>query len=270
MKDHTDNKTSVILFGSLGVAVDCLEWLMSQPSFEIKGVVCSKAPMTKWREAVGDRDMLPAATQYGIPILTMEDVLTIQADLGLSVRFHQILKQSHLDRFSMGVINLHGAPLPEMRGSMTDAMAIIENRDYYGTSLHWMDTGIDSGNILAVERFPITSEDTVYDLFVRSNRIGLELIQTKLNAIIRGDIHGESQEMLLSSTGRTSKTYTKKEVMAWKRVVPETREEQLWRVVRAFQFPGQEPAYIETREGRIYLSAGSNNKGLGEMSLSEG
>lgn len=248
-------KTSIILFGSLGVAVDCLEWLLTQERYEIVGVVCSTEPPASWREEVGDRDMRLVAPGLGVPILTLEEVLAIRADIGLSVRFHQLLKQAHLDRFSKGVINLHGAPLPEMRGSMTDIMAILQNMDYYGASLHWMDTGIDTGELLAVERFAITSRDTVYDLFMKSNEIGLAMIKANLDAIADGIIQGEPQMRILSRTGMTARNYTKKEVMALKRVSSQLESEQMWRVVRAFQFPGQEPAYMETRAGRIYLRA---------------
>ncbi|TBL70837.1 methionyl-tRNA formyltransferase [Paenibacillus thalictri] len=249
-----ERETSVILFGSLGVAVDCLEWLLGQPGLRVLGVVCTRAPKSVWRRTVSDRDMQDVAPTLGVPLLTMDDVLSMNADIGLSVRFHHILRASHLSRFRLGVVNLHGAPLPEMRGSMCDAMAIVEGRNHYGTTLHWMDCGIDTGDILAERRFPIGPDDTVFDLFEQSNRFGLELIQAHLLRIISGDLQGRPQQQLTDEQDLHCLTYTSKEVLKYKAIHPGLCQEQLWNRVRAFQFPGHEPAYFVTPSGKIYCS----------------
>lgn len=253
-----ERKWKIILFGSLGVAVDCLEWLLTQNEFEVLGVVCSREPRSKWRVAVGDRDMQEEAQRFSIPLLSLEDVVSLEADIGLSVRFHQILKERHLKRFHQGVVNLHGAPLPEYRGSMGDAMAILDGKDYFGSSLHWMDDGIDTGDLIAVERFPITKADTVYDLFVRGNQVGLYLIKSWLHEIMKGNDIKERQNIAMERMNCMSRTYGRKDVIKHKRVEATMSPERIWNVTRAFQFPGQEPAYMDTPAGKIYLSTRLN------------
>jgi methionyl-tRNA formyltransferase len=178
----------------------------------------------------------------------------VEADIGLSVRFHEILRQQHLDRFRLGVVNLHGAPLPDMRGSMCDAAAIIEGRTEFGTSLHWMDTGIDTGPILAVRRFPIEPDDTVYELFEQSNSLGFQLIQETLISIVEGNLQGISQHTYIEQSGIPVKTYYAKEVLKYKRLSAGLSEEELWNLTRAFQFPGHDPAHIQTDKGKIILT----------------
>jgi methionyl-tRNA formyltransferase len=248
------NKIKLVLFGSLGVAVDCLEWLLKLDVIEVIGVVCSQKGRSPWRATTNDRDMLEVAPTLGVPVLHLEDVKKLQADIGLSIRFHAILRKEHLESFKLGVVNLHGAPLPDMRGSMCDCMAIIENRKEYGTSLHWMNEGIDSGDILAVERFPILPHDTVFDLFQLSNTKGLKLIKENLWDIIQGNIKGTSQTKLAQRTGVTPKAYRANDVMKLKRLPSHLKEGDFWNYVRAFQFPGYEPAYTVTNFGRIYHS----------------
>jgi methionyl-tRNA formyltransferase len=258
LSDKTNNiestKTSIVLFGSLGVAVDCLEWLLKQPMLEVCGVVCSRADRKKWRESVGDRDMQEHASVLGVPLLTLDDVLQMKPDIGLSVRFHQILSPAHLERFRMGVINLHGGILPEMRGSMCDAAAILEKRAEFGTTLHWMNNGIDTGDILAEKRFAISSNDTVYDLFTRCNESGLQLIQTHLSAIIGGTIQGIPQDQIAEERHLKPATYRSKYVMKYKQVSHGLNPEELRVVIRAFQFPGHEPAFLQTPLGKIHFS----------------
>ncbi|MEF3302285.1 formyltransferase family protein [Paenibacillus sp. GYB003] len=245
---------TVILFGSMGPAVSILEWLLAQPDFAVKGVVCSKEPMSKWRECINDRDMQDIAPVLGIPILDLDDVVQLEADIGLAIRFHLILRSRHLRQFRLGVVNLHGAPLPELRGAMGDAVAILEGRSDFGPTLHWMDEGIDTGDVLAEQRFPILPSDTVYDLFQKCNKAGIELVKSCFRNIANGELRGTLQETIAVDRGAEIRTFTRKQVMSRKQIDPSSGPEQWRRAARAFQFPGQEPAFIETPDGRIYLT----------------
>ncbi|NHN29391.1 methionyl-tRNA formyltransferase [Paenibacillus agricola] len=241
---RTGGKWKLVLFGSLGVAVDCLRWLLTEDSFEVLGVVCTRKPRSAWRLELDDPDMQEAAIEWGIPLLTMDDVLSMEADFGLSVRFHEILRPQHLARFRLGVVNLHGAPLPDMRGSMCDAAAIVEGRSEFGTSLHWMDKGVDTGPILAVRRFPIAEEDTVFELFQQSNELGLELIKETLVYIATGRLRGVPQQEYMDKLGITATTYYADQVLKYKQLPAGLSKEETSRRIRAFQFPGHEPVRI--------------------------
>jgi methionyl-tRNA formyltransferase len=236
------------------VAVDCLEWLLGQPAFDLLGVVCATGPVAPWRKITGDRDMRAVAPALGVSLLDLDDLPRLRPDLVLSVRFHALLRRRHLESAALGVINLHGAPLPEMRGSMCDAMAIVEGRAEFGTSLHWMDEGIDTGDLLAVERFPIGPRDTVYDLFRQANHRGLELIQKHLLAAASGKLPGCSQETICRQEGIVPTTYRAGDVLPLKEVRPGLRPEQIFNRARAFHFPGHEPACWDTPAGRIHLT----------------
>lgn len=240
MRDSSDRnrptpareRTSLVLFGSLGVAVECLEWLVEQPLYEVLGVVCSLDPPSAWRIQTGDRNMAEAAPRLGLPMCDLDGMPA--ADLGLALRFHRILRRRHLDRFRNGVVNLHGAPLPDMRGSMCDAAAIVEGRREFGTSLHFMDEGVDSGPLLAVDRFPVLPSDRGFDLFRRANARGLELIKRLLGDIASGALAATPQ-----GPGRT---YRAAEVLALKAMPRSLSAAEVERRRRAFDFPSAPPA----------------------------
>jgi methionyl-tRNA formyltransferase len=232
--------TSITLFGSMGVAVECLEWLLGKPEIEVRGVVCSRDPVSAWRAAIGDRNMAGVAPALGVPMFDLDDAPP--ADLGLSVRFHQILRRRHLDRYRLGVVNLHGAPLPEMRGSFWEALAIIEGRLEYGASLHFIDEGIDSGPILAVERFPVLPADRGFDLLRRANETGLALIKRHLDDIVSGTLGAVPQ-----GPGRALRAA---EVLALKSMPRSLGASEVERRRRAFDLPGSPPAFFENEEAR--------------------
>lgn len=247
--EESSRRPRVVLMGSLGVAVDCAEYLQDRGDLELLGVVCAQSSRSAWRIAIDDRNMFEEYERLGLPLLDLESVQDLQPDLGISVRFHQILRRRHLDSFSLGVINLHGAPLPEMRGSMCDAAALLEGQSSFGTSIHWMDEGIDEGDILAVERFPIAPDDTVFDLFRQANSRGLDLVKTHLDEILSGALVGRDQAQVAAEQGVKVQTYLKDSVMKAREVPAGSSEETMWATARAFSFPGHDPAYMKGPSG---------------------
>ena len=252
-EDGSTRRARVLLLGSLGVAVDCAEYLRSRDDLDLLGVVCAQSSRSAWRVAVDDRNMFDEAERLDLPMFDLESVQDLQPDLGLSIRFHQILRERHLESFSLGVVNLHGAPLPEMRGSMCDAAALLEGQPYFGTSLHWMDEGIDEGDILAVERFPIEPEDTVFDLFQQANSRGFELIKAHLDDILSGALAGRDQAAEAEEQGVAIRTYFKDTVMKARELPAGSTEEEMWATARAFSFPGHDPAQVKGPSGTMNI-----------------
>lgn len=254
MSEGSPNRARVILFGSLGAAVSCAERLLERADISLVGVVCSDVEPSPWRAAVGDSNMRDEIARLEVAQIDLESLAALRPDLGISVRYDRILHRRHLDAFSLGVVNLHGAPLPEMRGSMCDAAALLEGRSEFGASLHWMDEGIDSGDILAVERFPIGKSDTVWDLFCRSNDAGLDLLDSSLADILSGRLEGVGQAYVARREKREIRTYRRAEVLTAREIPADAGEDHIWTVARAFSFPGHEPAWIATRSGRVRVS----------------
>ena len=189
-----DTRTSIVLMGSLSAAHDCLRFLLDHPRLNCIAVVCRDDPV---RER-GEQYAIDLAREHSLPVHGLDTMP--QADLGLAMRFDQVLRARHLERFERGVINLHGAPLPDMRGSMCECAAILEQRDEFGTSLHFMDTGVDTGALLCVERFEITRDATAGGLLREANRRGMALLRDNIDAIIERRIEPVPQD---PAAGRT-------------------------------------------------------------------
>jgi methionyl-tRNA formyltransferase len=70
-----------------------------------------------------------------------------KVDIIISVQYDKILKKQHIVRAKQIAINLHLAPLPEYRGCNQFSFAILNNDKIFGTTLHKLEEGIDSGPI---------------------------------------------------------------------------------------------------------------------------
>lgn len=66
-------------------------------------------------------------------------------------------------------VNVHDTPLPQYRGR--GVWALINDEPYTALTIHVLDAGLDTGNVLHQELVPIRATDTVMDLYARVNEL---------------------------------------------------------------------------------------------------
>lgn len=93
------------------------------------------------------------------------------------------------------VYNIHGGPLPGYRGLplATVAHAILNDEQEFGATLHRVDPGIDTGPVVAVERFPIDSDDVFEDVMVELMEACHRLFTGHLEAAVGGRLVAHPQ-----------------------------------------------------------------------------
>jgi len=90
----------------------------------------------------------------------------LELDYILSVHFPFILPPQVLDIPAVGCLNLHPAYLPYNRGWHTPSWAILEGTPI-GATLHWIDAGIDSGDIALQAGVEVHPSDSAHRLYQR-------------------------------------------------------------------------------------------------------
>ena len=89
-----------------------------------------------------------------------------QPDLVVSAGFMKILGPRFLDRFAGRVVNTHPALLPSFPGAHAVPDALAYGVRVTGTTVHLVDSGVDTGPILAqraVEVLPGDTEETLHE-----------------------------------------------------------------------------------------------------------
>lgn len=71
-----------------------------------------------------------------------------RADIIVSSYYRKILKSNVLNLSRLGCINVHSAILPVGRGPAPTMWNVLNGDTYAGATLHYMDEGIDSGDII--------------------------------------------------------------------------------------------------------------------------
>lgn len=164
---------------------------------------------------IGDRrDKLP------------EDVLNWKGDLLISFIGSWIIPESLLQNTSLAAINFHPGS-PEYPGTGCTNFAIYNGETEYGVTCHHMKASVDSGNIIAVKRFHITKEDTVFGVTQQCYQLIEEMFYEIMDGIAKGN------ELPASTETWKRKPYTRKELNELCYISPDMPEEEMEKRIKA-------------------------------------
>ena len=80
-------------------------------------------------------------------------------DLVCLAGFMSILSKNFLKEWNRKVINIHPSLLPSFRGKNAVKQALEQRVKTAGCSVHFVDEGIDTGEIISQEKVPVSSND---------------------------------------------------------------------------------------------------------------
>lgn len=244
----------VIFLGSRPIGYRCLKHLLDHQeayNITVTGV------LTNNTSQLGEADLGALAQVHGVPVLSgLKALLEQSCDYLISVQYHKILRRQHLAVAQKMPINLHMAPLPEYRGSNQFAFALIDGRTTFGTTLHLMDEGIDSGAILAERRFPIPPHCFIKELYDRTVAASFELFETEIGPILAGERPPIDQATLIPERGTA--TYYRKDIETIKKIDFDWPAEKIERHLRATSMPGFPPPYAEINGVKVSLVVDQN------------
>ncbi len=80
-------------------------------------------------------------------------------DLFVSMSFNQIFREKIINLPPLKTINCHAGKLPFYRGRNVLNWVLINDEREFGITVHYIDRGVDTGDIILQETFPITDAD---------------------------------------------------------------------------------------------------------------
>lgn len=117
------------------------------------------------------------AKQYKIPLLIheninseefIEQVKKYEADLFVSMSFDQIFGKVIRELPPLKTINCHAGKLPFYRGRNILNWVLINDEKEFGITVHYVDKGIDTGDIILQKVYEITDEDSYATLLEKA------------------------------------------------------------------------------------------------------
>ena len=104
----------------------------------------------------------------------------VRPDVLVVAAYGLILPQWALDLPRLGCLNIHGSLLPRWRGAAPIHRAIEAGDAETGITIMQMDAGLDTGDMLLIEREPIRFDDTTGLLHDRLAALGARLVVRSL------------------------------------------------------------------------------------------
>lgn len=242
-------KKSVVFLGSKPIGAACLTHLIQeQHKLNIEIIAVG----TKDRiEFSNNNPIRELAVAHNIHIVEHPDDIP-NCDIIYSVQYNRILKQHHIEKAKQIAVNLHLAPLPDYRGCNQFSFAIFNGAKNFGVTIHAIDEGVDSGDILFEHRFPMPENIWIKDLLNLSVQQGEALFKETLPQIIEGSYNRQQQVDLVATRG--VQIYKRKDIEDLKLIRLDEPKEKTFQRIRATYMPGFEAPYFLLDDKKVYIT----------------
>ena len=178
----------------------------------------------------------------------LELIESIQPDIVVAAGYQHIVPEETLQIPDQGCINVHPGYLPHGRGFNPNVWSIIDDLPA-GATIHYMDDGVDTGEIIARQRVECLSSDTGKSLYQRIERACVELFKQMWPSIESGTVEAAPQEE------SDAMYHYKSDFVDLCRIDPEQTYEtkELIDILRALTFPPFDNAFLEIDGEKHYI-----------------
>ena len=184
----------IMFMGTPDISAVCLRELIASDN-EIVAVVTGKDKPRGRGNVMTPTPVKALALEHALPVYTPDSLKTedfmellreINPDLIAVVAYGKILPVSVLDFPKHGCVNVHVSLLPKYRGAAPMQRAIIEGESETGVTIMYMAEGVDTGDIITAEAFPIGPDDDFEAIHDRSAEVGGKLLVKTIKDIENG------------------------------------------------------------------------------------
>ena len=231
-------------------AHNAIERISSNSDFEIQFITprydTQDPVLKKWSEKlnvdflilenINDKNSISLINEYSPDIL-------------VSMSYNQIFKNEIIDLPPLGVINCHAGALPFYRGRNILNWALINNENEFGVTAHYIDTGIDTGDIILQKKYQITDRDDYGTLLDRASLHCADILYDALMIIHSGKVDRIAQESI-DKVG--SYCPMRKEGDEWINFQLSSRD--VFNFIRGITFPGP-LAVSKLNDEKIFIRA---------------
>lgn len=142
------------------------------------------------------------AEKHGIPVHQplkvrnpdfVEVMRELKPDVIVVVAFGQILPKSLLEIPPHGCINVHASLLPRYRGAAPLNWCLVNGEAETGVTTMLMDVGLDTGDMLLMEKTPLDENEDIVSLHDRMSAMGANLLAATLDRLAAGDLVPQPQ-----------------------------------------------------------------------------
>jgi methionyl-tRNA formyltransferase len=192
----------VVYMGTPDFAVKPLEALIYN-NYEVVGVFTQPDKPVGRKAILTPPPVKVVAENNNIPVFQPDTLKngegvkileTLKPDVVIVVAYGKILPKDFLEFAKFGCINIHGSILPEYRGAAPIQWSVLDGKEFAGVTSMQMNEGLDTGDILLVEKTKIGENETSGDLYERLTVLGAGVLIKTLEAIKNDSLNPQKQD----------------------------------------------------------------------------
>jgi len=178
-----DSDIFVCVAGKNSIAVNAFLFLINH-GFRDKLIVCpnkSDTGNSSWQPSLAR-----FAKEHQTPLVNLEQLQKIENLLFVSLEFDRIIDPNKF--LTRRLFNIHFSALPAFKGMYTSAVPILLGEVRSGVTLHKIDFGIDTGDVVDQILFDIPENCTARDLYFLYSEYAFDLFKKRIFELIDNGI----------------------------------------------------------------------------------
>jgi methionyl-tRNA formyltransferase len=208
------------------------------------------------RNKTSDTTLKKIAIENNLPIMKFDSInarinentfTKMNLDLFVSISYDQIFKKNIYSIPKNGTINCHTSLLPFYRGRNPLNWALINNEKKFGITAHFIDDGIDTGDIIYQKSYPIKKTDNYSNLLNLAHIECANVTLIAINMIAKNKFKRIPQSTIHKQGSYCSRRVPGDEIINWSQ-----NSLDIFNFVRALDFPGPiATTYLNKQEVKI-------------------
>ena len=241
----------ILFFANNWVGWQVARWLKEQGE-DIVGLVVHPPAKRKYGEEIIKSIELGESFIFDGTDLrkpkTVSAIRALDADMGVSALFGYILRPEILKLLPAGCINIHPGMLPYNRGVYPNVWSIVDGTPA-GATLHYMDVGVDTGDVIKSLEVDVEPIDTGESLYRKLERACVDLFKETWPLIRSGRPPRMAQDNKAGTIHRTEDVKQIDEI----ELDGKYTAKGLINILRARTFPPYPGAFFVHEGRKIYL-----------------
>ncbi len=203
----------IVFFGASALGYRCCEELIAMGQ-EVVGLftIPREFPISYSPSApvsnVLHRDFHALGAQHDIPVVSVsgkmgryaDALAAMRPDLLVVIGWYYMIPASLRSIAARGCVGVHASLLPKYRGGAPLVWALIDGAEETGVSLFHFTDGVDDGDIVGQQSFPIGARDTIADLLAKSEAASIYLLRSHVPQLAIGTAPRIAQDHSLATT----------------------------------------------------------------------
>jgi methionyl-tRNA formyltransferase len=180
----------ICIAGKNNIAIECTAFMLANQIASLdKLYVCFNDDDRGTETSI--KSFRKYCSALGLEQTSMEHLKKIDDLILISLEYDKLIPVTEFS--SRRLYNIHFSLLPKYKGMYTSAIPILEGEKYSGVTLHEIDQGIDTGDIIAQLEFEIDDDDTCKDLYIKYMHFGAILFKENISKLLSGNYESTLQ-----------------------------------------------------------------------------